>query len=220
MRPRTPSAPTSAKEMKRSGSSAAEDLVQQQPGELRQHQRIQLALAGHARAEPRRDFRARAAARALLSTRSSRILKPWPVRPACQLLEQRARQHEEAAHRVGQPHRQERLRQPDATVRQRVARSGRPGPRCRRPRHARLPTARSQRPTCRRASIAGSRLSSCCRSPSITATIVGGRRQRALDHRRGQAAAADAADAAHPRIVRGRCGAPRAAVPSGLLSST
>ena len=55
-------------------------------------------------AKARRALPIRAAARGALSTKSSRILKPWPVRLQREFLEQRARQHEEAAHRIAQMH--------------------------------------------------------------------------------------------------------------------
>ena len=99
---------------------AAEYLVEQQAGELRQHQCVELALAGDALVEHEREFDdPQRSGRAECQVEQD--LEALTGEVAGQLLEQGARQHEEAAHRVGEPYRQECLRQADPAVRQQMA---------------------------------------------------------------------------------------------------
>ena len=129
-------------------------------------------------------------------------LEPLAGEPGRQRLEQRARQHEEAAHGIGEPHRQEELRQSDAAIRQHMApatgEAGVVGAR-------HVPAADGDvvlaAPQCRQ-HVGQLRL-------VVLEVAVDHRHvlrrggQRALDHRRGQAAAADAADAADAPIGLG-----------------
>ena len=171
-------------------------------------------------AELGRALRSPAAAPRLVSTRSSRILKPCPVSAGRQLLEQRARQHEEAAHRIGQLHRQEPSAPAMPRRRTACAASALASPAASPPATWRLATARSYRAAAQRRQHH--------RQPRLVVLQVAVHhrdeqrrgRQRALDHRRGQAAPPDPADAAHPRVQPARCRRTSAAVPSGLLSST
>ena len=67
---------------------------------------------------------------------------------------------------------------------------------------------------------AGNNVSSCCRSPSITATIGGGGRTHPLDTGGRQPAPADPLDHAHPRRRPAPASRAASAVPSALSSST
>ena len=154
-----------------------------------------------------------------LSARSSRILNPWPVRLGASCLEQRARQHEEAAHRIGEPHRQEELRQPDAAIRQHVAPAAGQARRHRRPR----------RGGCRRRGRTG-RSAAPPACPAAWSRRAAGRRRSPRRTAAEEDSAPSITAEARPRRpmrrmqrTRGSVWAMRrtsAAVPSGLLSST
>ena len=88
---------------------SAANFIEQQPAELNHHQQVQLALARNTFAKGRRNFldpkRCRGG-----QDQIEEDLKPLPVQPVRQFLEQWTRQHEKAAHGIGQLNRQEDLR--------------------------------------------------------------------------------------------------------------
>ena len=93
----------------------ARRLVEQQAGELQQHEHVELALAAHAGLEAHRHLAHPQAAR----RREHEIdqdLEALRREARGEPLEERARQGEEPAHRVGEPHRQHRLRHPRAEI--------------------------------------------------------------------------------------------------------
>ena len=179
----------------------AEQLVQQQGAELRQHQHVELALAGHPLAELVRDLDHPQRPGAL-STRSSRILKPFAVSRGARSSNSGPPQHEEAAHRVGKPDRHDALGEPNAELGQRVAPAGRQAGGI-----AALDVTAAHREIER----AGRAAPPACRQPGLVVLQVavhhgdkfGRGGQRALDHRRGKAPPAHATDAADARIGRG-----------------
>ena len=214
----TPSAPTSANEKKRSGSRPAEHLVEQQAGELDQHQRVHLALARGAFAEPGGHLQ-HPQRRGAAQHEVQQDLEALAVQVAREVLEQRARQHEEAAHRVRQADRQEGLRQPDPAIGQHmpaaarqagavaaldvaagdgeVVIAGLQGPRA-------SPAGGSRH-------VAGRRRSPRCSRPTTKARPRS-RPRPGRDGRSGECSA--------PGCPAARYGALPASVPSGLLSST
>ena len=214
----TPSAPTSAKEMKRSGSSPPNTLSSSSPPNCASTSTSSL-LSPATRSRNRQGISITRSGAGALSARSSRILNPCPVSRGASVLEQRARQHEEAAHRIGEPHRQEALRQPDAAVRQRVApAAGEPGA------VAALDVAAADREVGR---AAAQRLAACRAAGSRRAA---GRRRSPRRTAAEEDSAPSITAEARPRRpmrrmqrTRGSVWAIRrtsAAVPSGLLSST
>ena len=101
------------------GHVAAARLVDQQAGELRQHEHVELALAGDTREEFHRNFGNTHALRRG-QHQIEQDLEPLAGQFRCKRLEQFAPQSEKAAHRVGEPHRKHCLRHPDTGIRDTV----------------------------------------------------------------------------------------------------
>ena len=180
---------------------AAEHLVQQKPGELDHYQRVHLAFAGGAFAEARGHFQ-HPQRMVAAEHEVHQDLEALTIKPAGQFLEQQAGQHEEAAHGVGQAHRQEGLGEPDAAIGYHVPpAAGQAG----------IVAALDMAAGDREFVIAVLQGAQHHRQAGFVVLqitvdhrdVFGGGRERAFDDGGGEAAAADAADAAHPAVALG-----------------